>query len=114
MNKIIIEINIDKSYHDFQILPIAIQLLIENAIKHNTFSKIKPLKIEIFVDRQQRLNIINNLNIRETKLASTGVGLQNITLRYALVSDQKPEFNSTINQFIAKLPLLKSDKLEKE
>jgi PAS domain S-box-containing protein len=114
MNKIIIEINIDKSYYDFQILPIAIQLLIENAIKHNTFSKIKPLKIEIFIDRQQRLNIINNLNIRETKLASTGVGLENISRRYALVSDQKPEFNSTSNQFIAKLPLLKSEKFETE
>jgi len=114
MNKIVIEINIDKSYYDYQILPIAIQLLIENAIKHNTFSKVKPLKIEIFVDHQQRLNIINNLNIRETKLASTGVGLENISRRYALVSDQKPEFNSTSNQFIAKLPLLKSEKIETE
>ena len=114
MNKIIIEIKIDKSYYDFHILPIAIQLLIENAIKHNTFSKVNPLKIEIFVDRQQKLNIINNLNIRETKFASTGVGLENISRRYALVSDQKPEFNKTAGQFIAKLPLLKSDKFETE
>jgi PAS domain S-box-containing protein len=114
MNKIVIEINIDKSYYDFQILPIAIQLLIENAVKHNTFSKVKPLKIEIFVDRQQKLNIVNNLNLRETKFASTGVGLENISRRYALVSDQKPEFNKTGNQFIAKLPLLKSEKIETE
>lgn len=114
MNKIVIEINIDKSYYDFQILPIAIQLLIENAVKHNTFSKVKPLKIEIFVDRQQKLNIVNNLNLRETKFASTGVGLENISRRYALVSDQKPEFNKTVNQFIAKLPLLKSEKIETE
>ena len=114
MNKIVIEINIEKSYYDFQILPIAIQLLIENAIKHNTFSKITPLKIEIFVDQQQKLNIINNLSIRETKLTSTGVGLENISRRYALVSDQKPEFNKTSSQFIAKLPLLKSEKFETE
>jgi PAS domain S-box-containing protein len=114
MNKIVIEINIDKSYYDFQILPIAIQLLIENAVKHNTFSKVKPLKIELFVDRQDRLNIINNLNLRETKFTSTGVGLENICRRYALVSDQKPEFNNTGNQFIAKLPLLKSEKFETE
>lgn len=112
MHKIAIEINIDKSYYDFQILPIAIQLLIENAIKHNTFSKIKPLKIEIFVDNQQRLNIINNLNIRETKFDSTGVGLKNISRRYALVTDQSPEFTKTENQFIARLPLLKSEKFE--
>ena len=114
MNKIFIAINIDKLYYDFYILPIAIQLLIENAIKHNTFSKVNPLKIEIFVDRQQKLNIINNLNIRETKFASTGVGLENISRRYALVSDQKPEFNKTAGQFIAKLPLLRSEKVETE
>ncbi|MBE0638945.1 MAG: PAS domain S-box protein [Bacteroidales bacterium] len=112
MKKLFIEINIDKAYYDYQILPIAIQLIIENAIKHNTFSKIQPLKIEIFVDDKQRLNIINNLNLRETKLVSTGVGLENINRRYALVCDQKPEFIKTNDQFIAKLPLLKSDKIE--
>jgi PAS domain S-box-containing protein len=114
MNKIIIEINIDKSYYDFQVIPIAIQLLIENAVKHNTFSKVNPLKIEIFVDSQQQLNIVNNLNMRETKFASTGVGLENISRRYALVSDQKPWFNKANGQFIAKLPLLKSEKSETE
>lgn len=109
MNKIFIEINIDKSYYDYQILPIAIQLLIENAIKHNTFSKVSPLKIELYVDRQSRLNIVNNLNARETKFASTGVGLENISRRYALVSDRSPEFTRTREQFIARLPLLKSE-----
>ena len=114
MKKLFIDIKIDKSYSDYQILPIAIQLIIENAIKHNTFSKAQPLKIEIFVDDQQRLNIINNLNLRETKLISTGVGLENINRRYALVSDQKPEFIKTSEHFIAKLPLLKTEKIETE
>ena len=114
MNKIVIEINIDKSFYDFLIFPIAIQLLIENAIKHNTFSKVKPLKIELYVDKQHRLNIVNNLNIRETKFASTGVGLENISRRYALVSDQSPEFTRTKDQFIARLPLLKAEKFETE
>ena len=112
MKKLFIEINIDNSYSDYQILPIAIQLIIENAIKHNTFSKAQPLKIKIFVDEQQQLNIINNLNLRETKLASTGVGLENINRRYALISDHKPEFLKTKEYFIAKLPLLKAEKLE--
>lgn len=114
MKKLFIDIKIDKAYYDFQILPIAIQLIIENAIKHNTFSKAQPLKIDIFIDEQQRLNIINNLNERETKLISTGVGLENINRRYALVCDQKPEFIKTNDQFIAKLPLLKSEKFETE
>lgn len=109
MKKIFIEIKIDKSYYDYQILPIAIQLIIENAIKHNTFSKVRPLKIEIFVDDEQKLNIVNNLNVRETKFISTGVGLENINRRYALVSDQRPEFIKTKEHFVAKLPLLKME-----
>lgn len=114
MEKLFFDIKIDKSFSDYQILPIAIQLLIENAIKHNTFSKAQPLKIEIFVDELQQLNIVNNLNIRETKLVSTGVGLENINRRYALVCDQKPEFIKTSDYFIAKLPLLKVEKIETE
>ncbi|MBN2683103.1 MAG: PAS domain S-box protein [Bacteroidales bacterium] len=109
MEKLLIEIKIDKSYYDYQILPIAIQLIIENAIKHNTFSKIHPLKIQIFVDENMRLNIINNLNLRETKFVSTGVGLENIKRRYALVSDKKSDFIKTKDHFIAKLPLIKSE-----
>jgi len=114
MKKLMVEIKIDKSHYDYLILPIAIQLLIENAIKHNTFSKAQPLKIELFVDKHEQLNIINNLNLRETKLVSTRVGLENISRRYALVSDQKPEFIKTTEQFIAKLPLLKPEKFETE
>ena len=114
MKKIIIEINIDKLYYDFQILPIAIQLVIENAIKHNTFSKEHPLKIEVFVDEQHKLNIVNNMKLRVTKFASTGVGLDNISRRYALVSELKPEFIKGETHFIAKLPLLKTEKTETE
>jgi PAS domain S-box-containing protein len=114
MKKLFIDIKIDKAFHDYQILPIAIQLIIENAIKHNTFSKAQPLKIEIFVDDMDCLNIINNLNMRETKFISTGVGLENINRRYALVSDQKPEFIKTKEHFVAKLPLLKLEKTETE
>ena len=114
MKKLMIDIRVDKSYYDLQILPIAIQLIIENAIKHNTFSKANPLRIEIFVDDKLSLNIINNLNLRETKIISTGVGLENINRRYALVSDQKPEFIKTDEHFIAKLPLLRPERTESE
>lgn len=114
MKKIVVEINIDKQYNEYLILPIAIQLLIENAIKHNTFSKLEPLKIEVFVDEDQNLNIVNNLKVRETKFASTGVGLRNITKRYGLITDKTPIFKQTDTLFIAKLPLLKMDKYEDE
>ena len=108
--KIVVEIKIDKKHLDLFILPIAVQMIIENAIKHNTYSKTQPLNIKIFVDKQHQLNIINNLRARETKLISTGVGLENITRRYALISDKEPEFTKTENQYIVKLPLLSQEK----
>jgi sensor histidine kinase YesM len=106
MHKIEVMINIDEKYHSYLILPVAMQLVIENAIKHNTFSKNEPLKIEIFVDNENTLNIINNLKERESKLASTGVGVQNIIKRFELVSDRIPEFFKTETHFIARMPLL--------
>lgn len=114
MSKLSVTITIDKKFHDYLILPIAIQLIIENAIKHNTFSKAAPLRIEIFVDSDLHLNIVNNLKQRETKIASTGVGLQNITRRYALVSELIPSFSKTAGHFMAKLPLIKPEKTESE
>lgn len=108
--KIVVNLSIDKTYLEFYILPIAVQMIIENAIKHNTYSKSQPLKIEIFVDEVQQLNIINNLRARETKLISTGVGLENIIRRYSLISEKLPEFTKTEEQYIVKLPLLKHEK----
>lgn len=108
--KIVVNIKIDKKYLDNFILPIAVQMIIENAIKHNTYSKAQPLRIDIFVDKQHQLNIINNLRARETKLISTGVGLENITRRYALISDREPEFTKTEEQYIVRLPLLIQEK----
>lgn len=109
MHKIKAVINIDEKYYGYQILPVAMQLIIENAIKHNTFSKKEPLVIEVFVDEDNQLHVINNLNERESKMASTGIGIQNIIRRYELVTDQKPQFVKTETQFIAKIPLLKMD-----
>lgn len=110
MNKIVVEINVEKSWYDHLILPLAIQLIIENAIKHNTFSKSQPLQIRIYVDEDQHLIIANNLNIRETKPLSTGVGLENIIQRYALITEAKPAFSKANGHFMASLPMLKPDK----
>jgi LytS/YehU family sensor histidine kinase len=83
-----------------------LQLLIENAIKHNTFSKKSPLNISLFIDDQDYLNVVNNLQSRETQFGSTGIGLKNITSRYSLISDDIPIFEKTEEHYIAKIPLL--------
>ncbi len=111
MGKILIKINIDKSKKDLMILPMALQLLIENAIKHNTFSKTNPLSINVKVDKNDYLVVSNNKQIRETQIQSTGVGLLNIQNRYELISNKKPFFDNTKDEFVAKIPLVDESEL---
>lgn len=85
MDKIRVNINISDQRKEAMVIPLAMQLLIENAIKHNSMSKKSPLVIDIFVDEQCYLNIINNLQEREAHMTSTGVGLKNIQNRYLLL-----------------------------
>ncbi|NJK93877.1 MAG: hypothetical protein HC905_02160 [Bacteroidales bacterium] len=99
-----IEIPTDKRF--LLIIPLAMQLLIENAIKHNIMTKSDPLIIDIFVDRNNYLNVINNLQERPSHLISTGVGLKNIQNRYKLLISKEPIFEKTKTRFIAKVPLV--------
>lgn len=106
LDKLKVNIRISDDKLDEKIIPLAMQLLIENAIKHNTMSKLSKLKIDIFIDSDNKLNIINNLQERKTQIISTGVGLQNIRNRYKLLQLGEPEFIKTEMEFIAKIPLI--------
>lgn len=106
VNKLIVNIDIPESKRYYQVIPLAMQLLIENAIKHNTMSKSDPLQIDIFIDKQNFLNIVNNLQERPTQIISTGIGLKNIQNRYLLLNNTEPAFEKTETQFIAKVPLV--------
>lgn len=105
MDKIDIRVNIRENETDYLILPLALQLLIENAIKHNSMSKKNPLFIEIFILNGNVLHVVNNLQERESHMASTGLGLKNIEHRYKLLELPPPEFIKTESQFIARVPL---------
>lgn len=103
--KIFVHIDVDKTHYDTFIVPLALQLLFENAIKHNSFSKKNPLRIDVNV-HDMFLVISNNLQNRENHIKSTGVGLENIKKRYELLSHKKPIFEMTDTRFIAQIPLL--------
>jgi PAS domain S-box-containing protein len=106
MDKVHIDIAFDEEKEDRMLLPLSLQILIENAIKHNTFSRKNPLFIRMYIDEKECLVVENNLQSRETGFASTGVGLQNIKNRYSLLTDKTCEFEKTETHFIARLPLL--------
>ncbi|MBC8111682.1 MAG: histidine kinase [Verrucomicrobia bacterium] len=100
-----IHLHIDDTSKNSYIVPVALQMLLENAIKHNISSKNKPLTVEIFTENNQVV-VKNNFQPKETKEASTQVGLKNIAKRYEHISDKPVEILETADFFTVKLPLL--------
>jgi hypothetical protein len=87
--------------------PLTLQLLMENAIKHNAVSRETLLTVEIFINQEGYLVVQNNLNPKKSREAGAGMGLQNIVNRYNLLSNKRVQVNNTGQQFIVLLPILK-------
>lgn len=103
-NNLVIQIeNFDD--RDFYIPPATLQMLIENAIKHNIVSRNKPLTISIHTESDM-LVISNNLQLKEIKEPSTKVGLQNIISRYVFLSSRPVIVKEADNFFVVQIPLL--------
>ena len=82
-----IDIQVNEASLDKKIVPLSLQLLMENAIKHNIISQDKPLKIIVTVI-DDHLVISNNLQKKNQITESTGIGLNNIRNRYKLLTDK--------------------------
>ncbi|HRH66441.1 MAG TPA: two-component regulator propeller domain-containing protein [Bacteroidia bacterium] len=95
---------------NFQIPPLTLQLLAENAIKHNSVSKETPLVIDLFVSNEM-LFVRNNINPKIQKEKSTGLGLQNIINRYKLLTSLPVKVDHATDHFTVALPLLTENKL---
>ena len=102
-----IEFNITENVSNPQlkIVPLSLQLLLENAVKHNVVSPSKPLVINIYEDNRS-LVIENNINPKEAIGKSTKVGLQNIADRYGLITDRGVKIENNKKTFKVSLPLL--------
>jgi two-component system LytT family sensor kinase len=104
-NNLTIEVQVEAQKLNQYILPLSIQLLIENAIKHNEISSEYPLMISVFSEGDF-LWVKNNLQKKVSTENSTGIGLCNIIQRYSHITETKPVFYIENNQYIAKIPLL--------
>ena len=102
-----VNIRIADEYKNWHVVPAALQMLIENAIKHNVVSRQKPLHIDIHTNGNQTLVIKNNLQPRLLKEPSTRTGLQNIRKRYELISGKDVMVKEAEGYFEVSLPLLR-------
>jgi sensor histidine kinase YesM len=99
---------IDSAYESFLLPPLTLQLLVENAVKHNRIQKEDPLRIELFVEKENFLGVRNNLSLRDHNVESTGIGLRNINSRYKLLKHQPPVIEKSDGFFLVIIPLIPS------
>ena len=104
-DSIIFEIPEKATNPDARVVPLSLQLLLENAVKHNIVNSSNPLKIRIY-EKEGKLVVDNVLQTKEVLKKSTGVGLTNIMQRYKLLSDRKVEINKTASHFTVAIPML--------
>lgn len=107
-NKLHLKIEVpDHLLETRKIAPLTLQLLIENAVKHNRMSEKEPLEVRGFIEQDNTLVVRNRLQPRTSPVHSTGIGLQNIINRYALLCDRPIWAGETENAFVVKIPLIK-------
>lgn len=104
-NSISYELPTDFDNPEAKVVPLSLQLLLENTIKHNVVSEQKPLHIKIYIDNNY-LIVENNLQKKEVLQDRKGVGLQNIVNRYGLISERKVLVEQTETAFKVKIPIL--------
>lgn len=90
------------------VAPLTLQLLFENAVKHNVISNEKPLKIEIFGEKDY-LIVRNNLQLKNQQMESTGTGLNNIRERYRLLLNAPVEIIQNDQHYTVRIPLSAHD-----
>lgn len=104
-DSIVFDIPDKASNADFKIVPLSLQLLLENAVKHNVVTASKPLHIKVF-ELNGMLVVENNLQEKQVVKKSSGVGLQNIHQRYSILTDREVSIDKSNTNFSVGLPML--------
>jgi LytS/YehU family sensor histidine kinase len=99
-------VEIDKKYYPYQLPSLSLQLLVENAVKHNVVSKQQPLMIEVFTTSGKQLVVNNNLQLKQQKEKSTRIGLNNIRSKYKLLRQEGFQIVEGEKNFMVVLPLV--------
>jgi two-component system LytT family sensor kinase len=103
---LLIDIQVENQFLSSLLPPLTLQLLIENAIKHNVASVSRPLHITIYNEGSRNLVVSNNFQPKSLIPLSTGVGLDNVIQRYGLLFDRDIVIEKTAQSFSVKLPII--------
>lgn len=95
------------AYQQLYIAPLTIQMLVENAIKHNVISRTHPLNIDIYVENGRSVVVKNNLMLKNSIQKSTKTGLENIRKRYEYLGQRKIDVITTARNFMVAIPLIR-------
>lgn len=104
-DKLQVVFDVPEKYYHYAIPPLALQMLLENAIKHNVVSKDDPLKVKVYMQDSLFIVIENTLKAKIDKDPSTGVGLDNIRNRYIHLTGKDIIVKQENGKFVVMLPL---------
>lgn len=104
-DSIVVDIPERSSHEEYKVVPLSLQLLLENAVKHNQVTPTKKLHIKIY-EEGNKLYIKNNIQEKQVVKKSSGVGLLNIKQRYHLLSTSQVEINDDGRYFQVGIPML--------
>ncbi len=107
-NKIEVKNHIELE-HDDLIIPMSLQLLIENAVKHNEASTSKPLKIDLSRSGN-RIEVKNNLQVKNIGDSSSGIGMKNLLQQYKFFTEEQIQIQKNEEFYAVSIPLLKAVK----
>lgn len=102
-------LDISPEYEEYLLAPLTLQLLVENAVKHNVTLKDKPLVVSVTTDAEDNLIVQNNLQRKAVSAASTKIGLKNIVDRYKLLNRGEVRIVSDEQYFTVIIPLIKPE-----
>ncbi|MBD2702151.1 histidine kinase [Spirosoma sp. BT702] len=101
-----LNVEVDTEFHPCLLPPLSLQLLVENAVKHNVVLPSRPLLVDIYTDAAGHLIVRNNLQRKNTRTISNGVGLTAILHQYHQLKQPPPEITEAEGQFSIRLPLI--------